>query len=55
MYTVEKSKQNTQEPWQLRRSNYSMTLEEFYGPNLVDITGVNSSFAVFNDMVFDSC
>ena len=54
VYKVEKSKENTWEPWKLRSRNFSMTSEEFYGPKIIDITIVKCSFTVVDNMIFDS-
>ena len=55
MYKVEKSKEDTWEPWKLRSRNFSMTLEDFfYGPKIIYITIAKCSITVFDNMTFDS-
>ena len=55
VYKVEKSKEDTWEPWNLRSRNFSMTSKKnFYGPKIIYITIAKSSFTVFDNMIFDS-
>ena len=55
VYEVEKSREDTREPWKLRSRNFSMTSEDFfYGPKIIYITIAKCSFTVFDNMIFDS-
>ena len=53
---VDKSKEDTWEPWKLHSRKFSMTSEEFfYGQKIIDITIAKSSSSVFHNMIFDIC
>ena len=38
MYLIEKSKEGILDPCKLRSRNFSITLEEFFGQNVIDFT-----------------
>ena len=54
VYKVEKSKEDTWEPWKLRSCSLSMTSEEFLWTKIIYITIAKCSFTVFDNMNFDS-
>ena len=53
VYKVEKSKEDTCEPWKFRRRNFSMTSEEFWmGPEIIHVTIAKGSFTVLYNMMY---
>ena len=54
VYKMEKSKEDTWDPWKLRSRNFSMTSEEFLWTKIIYITIAKCSFTEFDNMIFDS-
>ena len=55
VYNVEKTKEDTWEPWMFCSCNFSMTRQSFNGPKIIHITIAKGSFTVLYRMVFDCC